>query len=117
MIYNAKHSKKISSFIILWGLVFFGVIILKLLLTDELINLVKLLSNNDRLTVRLITLIAPESIEADMFTITGRTDLYWMSVQTWLSSLPNFLFGIGDHRVNFGAASTGIIPESLINFP
>lgn len=79
---------------------------------DEIINFIIAYSPNERITVRLITMIDSNNIEANEGTITGRTNLYMLSVQTWLSDMQSFLFGIGDHRATFNARATGISQHS-----
>lgn len=75
---------------------------------DEIISLVISLSPSERITTRLITLIDPKNINADEVTVTGRTDLYFLSLKTWLSNPINFFFGIGDARDAIDAAATKV---------
>ena len=75
---------------------------------DSIVDFIISVSPDERLTARLVTLIDAENVEADISTATNRTSLYLLSVETWLSDISNFLFGIGDHRAAFGAKATGI---------
>lgn len=75
---------------------------------DSIVDFIISVSPDERLTTRLVTLIDAENAEADISTATNRTSLYLLSVETWLSDISNFLFGIGDHRAAFGAKATGI---------
>ena len=111
-IYYAKHSKNISSFIFLFVSLFLIVFVLFPLFSDSIIKLIKEISPNERLTVRLVTIVNDEDIDANTRTVTGRTNLYLISIRTWISNIQNFFFGIGDHRVLFGAAKTGISQHS-----
>lgn len=78
------------------------------LFKDAIVDFIISVSPNERLTTRLVTLVDAENEEANMVTITGRTNLYLLSVETWLSDIVNFVIGIGDHRALFGAKATGI---------
>ena len=112
IIYYAKHTKNISSFIsfcVVFLLITFSVV---LIFSDEMIQLVKAVSPNERLTMRLVTLIDDKDVDANTYTVTGRTDLYLLSIETWLSDVRNFLIGIGYHIVSYGAAKTGISQHS-----
>lgn len=84
------------------------------LFSEELVEYIISMSPDERLSTRLVALISPEDIEAETGThsMTSRTDLYLLSIKTWLSDITNFLFGIGDHRVQLGAAKTGISQHS-----
>lgn len=75
---------------------------------DEIIKFIIAYSPNERITIRFITMIDSNNIEANEATITGRTNLYMLSVQTWLTDTQTFLLGIGDHRATFGVRATGI---------
>lgn len=75
---------------------------------DSIVDFIISVSPDERLTARLVTLIDAENAEADISIATNRTSLYLLSVETWLSDISNFLFGIGDHRAAFGAKATGI---------
>lgn len=75
---------------------------------DMIINFIIAHSPNQRITTRLITMIDSTNVEANETTISGRTNLYFLSVHTWLSDLQTFLFGIGDHRATFNVVKTRI---------
>ncbi len=104
----AKRTTKISSFIMIviatGGLALFLIGIYE----DEIIKYIISISPSERLSMRLVTLIDINSDEAHEATITGRTNLYLLSVKTWLSSPDNFIFGIGDHWSEFDPELTGI---------
>lgn len=109
MIYFASKTKKPSKFMVVGGII--GVIALLLVsqFSDELVRAVISFSPSERLTGRLVTLIDSQNSEAYDATLQGRENLVLLSVQTWLSSPINFLFGIGDHFVSGKSAiSTGI---------
>ena len=108
VIYMAKRTKRRFSFVIVSGFIILIIVVLVELFSESVIDFIKEYSPNERLTVRLVTLIDDTDAEANTYTVTGRTTLYFLSIKTWLSSLSNFLIGIGDHRVQFGAAKTGI---------
>lgn len=75
---------------------------------EEIIKFIVSVSPSDRLSVRLVTLIDSDSDAASSVTLTNRTDLYMLSVKTWLSSPFSFLFGIGDHGSAANVALSGI---------
>ena len=75
---------------------------------ENIIRWIIAVSPNQRLTTRFITMIDINNVEANEVTITGRTNLYLLSVQTWLTNPITFFFGIGDHFVVTNAAETGI---------
>ena len=73
----------------------------------ELINLIISLSPSQRISIRLVALVS--SNELDESTSIVARENYWMvSLNTWLSSIPNFIFGIGDHFTTGNSAKTGI---------
>lgn len=108
LIFCGKTIKK--TFLFMTGLIilFVFVFIFVQLFSDELIDLVKKISPAERLTRRLITLIDFDSSEAYEGTITGRRDLYLLSLKTWLKSPANFIFGVGEHFTLGGGGETGI---------
>lgn len=108
----AKCTKNKTTFLVISGGLILITIVLVWLFSDSLVGFIKKVSPNERLSIRLITLIDDSDMEADSFTVSGRTQLYLLSIKTWLSGLTNFLIGIGDHRVQFGAAKTGISQHS-----
>lgn len=109
MIYFASKTKKPSKFVVVGGIIGAVALLLVTQLSDELVRAVISISPDERLTGRLVTLIDSQNSEAYDATLKGREDLALLSVQTWLSSPINFLFGIGDHFVvGQSAISTGI---------
>lgn len=108
LIYYAKKTRNRTSFVIAALLSGFAVVSLVGYFSNELINLISVVSPNERLTIRFATLVNDNSIEAQEETITGRTDLYMLSVRTWLTNVETFLWGIGDHYTVLDPARTGI---------
>lgn len=78
------------------------------LFKEDVIDIIVALSPSERITTRLVTLIDPKNINADEVTVTGRTNLYFLSIETWLSNPIYFLVGIGDARDGTDAVSTGV---------
>lgn len=112
MIFYARHSKNTSKFI---ALTLSGIILAFLIVSrfsDEIVALIKALSPHERLTARLVGLVDNSDIDAGTHSAESRIDLYLLSIKTWLSDLTNFIYGIGDHRVKFGAAESGISQHS-----
>ena len=107
-IFYAKRVKNKKLFFFVLGVTGLLSFIIISLFEEAIIDFIISISPDKRLTTRLVTLINPEDEEAQMGTVTGRTKLYMMSIETWLANIGNFLFGIGDHRAQFGAAATGI---------
>ena len=107
-IYYAKRAHNQFTFFFVLAITAIFSFIFVVFFSDELIEYIISISPDERLTTRLVTLIDPEDADANINTVTGRTNLYMLSVETWLSNIGNFFFGIGDHRAQFGAAATGI---------
>lgn len=108
LIFYAKRAKNKFKF---FSILIFSSLLLFLsveLFSNEIIDLIISISPNERLTTRLVTLIDPEDAESNVYTVTGRTNLYFLSVKTWLTDLGTFIFGIGEHRTMYGASETGI---------
>lgn len=103
--FKTKHAS-----ILIFALVFFALIAFFMLFVfqDEIVDFIISVSPNKRLTTRLVTLVDSENEEANTGTVTGRSNLYLLSIETWLSNLLNFFYGIGDHRAAHGAKATGI---------
>lgn len=108
LLYYAKKVKNISRTIIIGGILGVFLLIFINIFSSSLIEFIKEVSPNKRLTERFITLIDSNDVEANEKTVSGRTTLYMLSIKTWLANPCNFFFGIGDHRLAHGAASTGI---------
>mgnify|MGYP006872988379 CR=1 FL=1 len=111
-IYYAKHTKKMSQFVVVNVSMLLLTYVIVLLFSDALVDIIKAVSPHERLTARLVGLIDANDIDASTGSATSRTHLYLMSIKTWLSGASNFIYGIGDHRVMFGAAQTGISQHS-----
>lgn len=111
LIVFAKKTQNLSKFlriaIISGVLAFLFVVLFADVLTEFLMSAVE-----KRVASRLIMLIDSDSMEAGsgVRTMNARENLWFVSIETWLSSPINFLFGIGDHRASFGVAvsETGI---------
>ena len=112
LIYYAKRSKSISQFITITISVLLFTIVIVLLFSEDWVAFIKAVSPHERLTARLVGLVDSNDIEAGSHSATSRTSLYLLSIKTWLSEITNFIYGIGDHRTLFGAASTGISQHS-----
>ncbi len=108
MLVYAKHTRNSTLFIIVMLFTVFSSYVILTFFSDEIIDFIISNSPNERLTARFVTLIDADAQEANTFTVTGRTNLYMLSINTWLDNLGNFLFGIGDHRAQFHAVTTGI---------
>lgn len=75
---------------------------------NEVVNFILDNSPDERVAIRFVTLIDPDSFVANDKTMTGRSDLWLLSINTWLKDPANFLLGIGDHRSSFNVEATGI---------
>lgn len=86
---------------------FFGATIF--VFRDSIINLLISVIDSDRITTRLIVFASTETIN-ESSTLMSREGLWLVSLQTWLNSFGNFLFGIGDHNfVDFSStAASGV---------
>lgn len=104
----AKQSKKMSNFVVNTTIVLLFVFLLFVLFKNELIQLIIDISPSERLTVRLITLLDKNNPMADTDVVSGRTDLYFLSLKTWLSNPVIFFVGIGDVRAAYDVEWTGI---------
>lgn len=108
----AYKTKNTTLFFMVLGYSAIGMVIALVFFQEEIVDFIISVSPGERLTTRLVTLVDADNEEANTFTVTGRTNLYLMSIETWLSNILNFFFGIGDHRAAFGAAATGISQHS-----
>ena len=106
-IYYAKRTKNQFAFLFVLSITSLFVFISISLFLDEIVDFVKYISPNERLTTRFVTLLDVEDEEANIATVTGRSNRIMLSLETWLTDIGTFLFGIGDHRAS-GTASTGI---------
>lgn len=106
--YFAYKTQNTTLFIVVLALSAIMAFVVLSLFKDAIVDFIISVSPDERLATRLVTLVDMENEEANMITITGRTNLYLLSLGTWLSSIVNFVIGIGDHRVIFGAQATGI---------
>ena len=105
---TARFSKKIISFSIITVVTSAFILVVITMFEENLIQWIIDNSPTRRLTIRFVTMLDVQHEEAAEGTITGRTNLYLLSVKTWLDNASNFLFGIGDHFVEFNPAATGI---------
>lgn len=106
-----KNIKRTIPTILILGILVYGIIDF---FKPELIQIVIQYSPDDRLTSRIITILDSENTMSNQGTIDGRTNLYLLSLETWLKNPINFLFGIGDHRDAHNAVLTGIGQHSDI---
>lgn len=107
-LFFARRRKQTKSVFAVIGITGLLVVLLVMNYTNEIINFIVSVSPSERITVRLVTLLDADNAAASSVTLTNRTDLYMLSVQTWLSSPSAFLFGIGDHSTDIDLAATGI---------
>lgn len=107
-LFFARRRKQTKSFFAVVGITGLLAVLLVTNYTEEIIDFIVSVSPSERITVRLVTLLDADNAAASSVTLTNRTDLYMLSVQTWLSSLSAFLFGIGDHSSDIDLAATGI---------
>ena len=107
-LYYSRRNRQSKSFFAVVGISGLLVLLLVMTYTDEIINFIVAVSPSERITVRLVTLLDADNAAASSVTLTNRTDLYMLSVQTWLSSPTAFFFGIGDHPTTYDLAATGI---------
>ncbi|MBQ9236370.1 MAG: hypothetical protein IJ183_00435 [Prevotella sp.] len=78
------------------------------LFRDSIISFLIDIIGSDRITQRLISLTTEADVQDS--TLTGRANLWNVSLQSWLSSVSSFFFGIGDHNWNdfVSTADSGI---------
>ena len=108
LVYYAKKAQNRKLFL---GITILSGIIIVLIVdvfSDEIIDYIIMLSPNERLTMRLVTIVNDDASEAHEATITGRTTLYMLSVKTWLTNVTTFFLGIGDHYDTLNPEKTGI---------
>jgi len=108
MLVYAKFAKNKTAFYIVLLLTVFLYYVFSTFFSEEIVNIIISNSPDKRLTARFVTLIDAEASEANVGTVTGRTNLILLSINTWLDNIVNFVLGIGDHRAQFDASSTGI---------
>jgi hypothetical protein len=108
LLYFAKKSRSAKKFFVRIAMPAFFALLVVLLFEDVLIELILNTFTSDRLAQRLILLIDSDSeyASAGASTVNARADLWMMSINTWLDNPVNFIFGIGDHRANWGAGET-----------
>lgn len=70
--------------------------------SEIIIDLIYKTFPSERLAQRLIYLIDPNNAEVRgaEVTVEARENLWKLSLNTWTANLANFVFGVGDHRVN-----------------
>lgn len=108
LVYVAKHSRLFNSFIITLCVFFVFLLLLIGFYKQELVEMIVNLVPSERLATRLVTVIDKNNPLAESDTISGRQNLYFLSIQTWLSSISNFLYGVGDVRVAYKPETTGV---------
>lgn len=108
LFFARRKRQQTKSFFAVVGIIGLLVMLLVMNYTDDIISFIVSVSPSERLTVRLVTLLDADNAAASSVTLTNRTDLYMLSVHTWLSSPNAFLFGIGDHATTYDLAATGI---------
>jgi hypothetical protein len=80
---------------------------------DELLTFLIRLSPSERLTERFLDLqnTYDNGVSDDSFS--GRLSLEIMSIQTWLSDVVSFFFGIGDHRNEMNTGLSGFVSTGI----
>lgn len=108
LLYQA-HKSRLGKYMFI-SIFLFGLLLLVIanIFKEDIVNLILAVSPSERLSTRLITLIDPHNINADQVTVSGRTDLYLLSIKTWLSSPITFLLGVGDVRDVLNPELTGV---------
>lgn len=104
----AKKLKKGSVFIKVYIVIGLMSVLLLRYYADSLINNIIEISPNERLTGRLVALVDADNDEANDASLVERSELWLVSIDTWLSNPINFLFGIGDHREERSTTKTAI---------
>lgn len=104
MYISYRSMEKVKTILILTA--FIGVILY--LFWNSIINFLIDIIGSDRITQRLISLTTEADVQDS--TLTGRANLWNVSLQSWLSSVSSFFFGIGDHNWNdfVSTADSGI---------
>lgn len=96
LMYAKKFKNIITLMIIMIGIIILGYYFITSY-NNEVVRFIVSNSPSERLTVRLVGLVSPDSIYASTTSFEAREDLWRSSLNTWLANLTNFLFGIGDH--------------------
>lgn len=104
LLYFSKRAKSPKRFILLLLLPSLSAFVIVSTFSDQIIELISNFFSSERLSQRLIALIASD--ESETSTLEVRENLWLMSVNTWLDNFSNFIFGIGDHRANWDAGQT-----------
>lgn len=104
----AYKSKSVKSFYVYCFIVAGIVTLLVGALQEVIVDFIISVSPSERLTQRLVLLVDANNIEANESTLSSRQNLYWLSIETWLSDISSFFFGIGDHRASYDVEKTGI---------
>jgi hypothetical protein len=73
--------------------------------SDYIIDMLYSLFSNERLAERLAFLIDSENSPSASGTVNARSDLWMLSINTWTDNIENFLFGIGDHDIDWDRQS------------
>lgn len=81
--------------------------------SDYILEQLSNLFSDSRIVSRIAVLVDSDSIEATSGnnTMDARENLWMLSINTWTENIQNFIFGIGDHRVDWDtqtARSVGI---------
>ena len=98
LLFYAKRVKNMRRLLVSLLLVYLFVMLFIGLYANELMEMLQSMITSDRLLGRLMMLIDPESAEASAGTGTmhARSELWMVSINTWLSNPVNFLIGVGD---------------------
>lgn len=105
LLYYARKAKTLRKYVlkVLGPSLLFYIIIY--LFSDYIIDLLYSLFSNERLAQRLAFLIDSENSPSASGTVDARSNLWMLSINTWTDSIQNFLFGIGDHDIDWDRQS------------
>lgn len=108
LLYLARRERRLRLFFVkvaVPSLIVYAIVSIN---TDFIVEHISNLFDNPRLTQRLIVLVDADNAEAESgaATVDARENLWMLSVNTWLKDPINFVFGIGDHRVDWDGGQT-----------
>lgn len=92
------------------------IFIMCIIFSEEILKLLMVIFPSERLQIRFNSLLETLNTGVNEESFTGRYGLYWVSIDSFFSSLKSVLIGIGDHRTevsNFAATGIGGHSELL----
>lgn len=101
LLYFSKGKKKVG-YLVRPFVVLSIILLLLTLFTDDIVQLVVSTSPSERLTKRLVMLLDDKSIYASDSSFNARSELWLLSLSTWLDNPSNFIFGVGSHFSSSG---------------